>query len=147
MKKFQTLVFFLVVSLSVNAQVDPDLLDTPPPKAEEVEEPKTVLTFVEQMPEFEGGQQALMNFISKNMVYPQSAVEDQIEGRVYLNFVVSSTGEVEDIRVSRSVPGGEALNKEAIRVIKLTNGKWIPGKQLGKTVNVAFTLPIVFKLD
>ena len=147
MKKLQALVFLFAVSLSMNAQVDPDSLDAPPPKVEEVEEPKTVLTLVEQMPEFEGGQQALMNFISKNMVYPSSAVDDEIQGRVYLKFVVSSTGSLEDIQVIRGVPGGEALHKEAIRVIKLTNGKWNPGKQNGKAVNVAFTLPIVFKLD
>jgi len=148
MKNFQLLPFFFAASLSLSAQVDPDFLNPPPPpKVEEVEEPKEVFTMVEQMPEFEGGQQALMNFISKNMVYPPSAIDDQIQGRVYLKFVVTSTGSLEDITVLRGVQGEEALHREAIRVIKLTNGKWIPGKQNGKAVNVAFTLPVVFKLD
>ncbi len=148
MKNFQLLPFFFAASLSLSAQVDPDFLNPlPPPKVEEVEESKEVFTMVEQMPEFEGGQQALMNFISKNMVHPPSAIDDQIQGRVYLKFVVTSTGSLEDITVLRGVQGGEALHREAIRVIKLTNGKWSPGKQNGKAVNVAFTLPVVFKLD
>jgi protein TonB len=147
MKIFQILLFFCASSFSLSAQVDPDFLNPPPPKVEEVEEPKTVFTMVEQMPEFEGGQQALMNFISKNMVYPSSAVDDEIQGRVYLKFVVTSTGSLEDIQVLRGIQGGEALHREAIRVIKLTKGKWIPGKQNGKAVSVAFTLPVVFKLQ
>ena len=147
MKKLQALVFFFAVSLSMTAQVDPDFLTPAPPKAEEVEEPKKVLTLAEQMPEFEGGQQALMNFISKNMIYPQSAIDDEIEGRVYVNFVVTSDGTLRDIAILRGVPGGEALNKEAMRVVKLTDGKWKPGSQKGKPVDVKFTLPIVFKLQ
>ena len=147
MKKLQTLVFFFAVSLSMNAQVDPDLMELPPPVIEPVDKPKNVQTIAEVMPEYEGGQAALMSFISKTMVYPQSAIDDEIQGKVYLGFVVSSTGLLEDIRVIRGVPGGEVLNKEAIRVIKLTDGKWKPGSQGGVYVNVNYTLPIVFHLQ
>jgi periplasmic protein TonB len=143
MKKLQTLLFLLVVSFSLSAQVDPDFLNPALP----TEKPKKVQPIAEVMPEYEGGQAALMNFISKTMVYPQNAIDDEIQGKVYLGFVVSSTGALEDIRVIRGVPGGEELNREAIRVIKLTNGKWKPGSQGGVYVNVNYTLPIVFHLQ
>ena len=143
MRKLQTLVFLFASSFSLSAQGNSDFLTPALP----VEKPKTVQTIAEVMPEYEGGQAALMNFISKTMVYPQSALDDEIQGKVYLGFVVSSTGSLEDIRVIRGVPGGEVLNKEAIRVIKLTDGKWKPGSQGGVYVNVNYTLPIVFHLQ
>jgi protein TonB len=143
MRKLQTLVFLFSSSFSLSAQGNSDFLTPALP----VEKPKTVQTIAEVMPEYEGGQAALMNFISKTMVYPQSALDDEIQGKVYLGFVVSSTGSLEDIRVIRGVPGGEVLNKEAIRVIKLTDGKWKPGSQGGVYVNVNYTLPIVFHLQ
>ncbi len=147
MKIFQVLLFLFASSFSLSAQVDPDLMELPPPVIEPVDKPKTVQTIAEVMPEYEGGQAALMNFISKTMVYPQNAIDNEIQGKVFLGFVVSSTGALEDIRVIRGVPGGEELNKEAIRVIKLTNGKWKPGSQGGVNVNVSYTLPIVFHLQ
>lgn len=143
MKIFQVLLFLLASSFSLSAQGNSDFLTPTLP----VEKPKTVQTIAEVMPEYEGGQAALMNFISKTMVYPQNAIDDEIQGKVYLGFVVSSTGALEDIRVIRGVPGGEELNKEAIRVIKLTDGKWKPGSQGGVYVNVNYTLPIVFHLQ
>lgn len=143
MKIFQVLLLLLASSFSLSAQGNSDFLTPTLP----VEKPKTVQTIAEVMPEYEGGQAALMNFISKTMVYPQNAIDDEIQGKVYLGFVVSSTGALEDIRVIRGVPGGEELNKEAIRVIKLTDGKWKPGSQGGVYVNVNYTLPIVFHLQ
>lgn len=142
MRIFQVLLFFFGSSFSLSAQ-NPDFLTPALP----VEKPKTVQTIAEVMPEYEGGQTALMNFISKTMVYPQSAIDDEIQGKVYLGFIVSSTGALEDIRLIRGVPGGEELNKEAIRVIKLTDGKWKPGSKGGVYVNVNYTLPIVFHLQ
>ena len=146
MKILQILFFSLATTFSTYAQVQKDDLPVPPPAAENEEQEKA-LTVAEQMPEFEGGQQALMSFISKNMIYPQSAIDDEIEGRVFVNFVVTSDGTLKDIAVLRGVQGGEALHKEAIRVVKLTDGKWKPGSQKGKPVNVKFTLPITFKLQ
>ncbi len=143
MKIFQVLLFFFATSFSLSAQENPDFLTPALP----TEKPKTVQTIAEVMPEYEGGQAALMNFISKTMVYPQNAIDDEIQGKVYLGFIVSSTGALEDIRVIRGVPGREELNKEAIRVIKLTDGKWKPGSQGGVYVNVNYTLPIVFHLQ
>lgn len=98
---------------------------------------------VEKMPEYPGGDKALMDFFFRNIRYPASAVEKKIQGRVTLRFVVNKTGNVENIEVIRGL--NEACDAEAIRVIKLMP-KWIPGVQKGENVSVYFTVPILFKL-
>lgn len=104
----------------------------------------TPLTVVEQMPQFPGGEQALMEYISKHIRYPQYAIENGIMGRVFVRFVVTATGEVTNVTVVRSLD--PTLDKEAIRVVQALP-KWIPGKQNGRNVPVYFTLPIMFRLQ
>jgi TonB family protein len=104
-----------------------------------------VFTIAEQMPEFEGGQEALMNFIRTNVRYPESAIEQDIQGKVFIEFVVYPNGELGQFKILRGVHS--LLDKEAMRVIKATAGKWKPGKQNGKPVAVVFRLPVVFKLQ
>ena len=77
------------------------------------------------------------------MKYPKIAEENGIEGRVMMQFIVRSTGEITDIKVARSVD--PSLDKEAIRVIS-SMPKWIPGKQGGEAVNVRYTMPLTFRL-
>lgn len=103
-----------------------------------------VFTMVEQMPEFEGGQEALMNFIRTNVRYPESAIEQEIQGKVFIEFVVYPNGELGQYRILRGVHS--LLDKEAMRVIKATAGKWKPGKQNGRPVAVVFRLPVAFVL-
>jgi protein TonB len=103
-----------------------------------------VFDFAEQMPVFEGGQEALMNFIRTNVRYPESAIEQEIQGKVFIEFVVYPNGELGQYRILRGVHS--LLDKEAMRVIKATAGKWKPGKQNGKPVAVVFRLPVVFVL-
>ena len=119
---------------------------SPPPEEQVVEDPEKVFTIVEQMPEFEGGNDALMSFISKNIVYPRNAVENEIQGTIYLTYVVGFDGSLSNIKLLKSVSGGTELNAEAIRILKLTEGKWKPGKQNGKPVNVQMSLPFKFTL-
>lgn len=142
-KSLISLLFLFVLAFSSSAQVS----DSPPPPPLDPMDENTVFSIVEQMPEYEGGQAELMNFISKNIVYPQNAIDNNIEGRVFVTFVVTSNGSLEQVKVLRGIPGGEELGKEAVRVVKLTNGKWKPGKQFGKPVSVQFNLPISFKLQ
>lgn len=104
----------------------------------------TPLIFVEQKPEFENGDKAMYAFLSKNIVYPTIARENGISGTVFVGFVVSKDGTIRNVEIKRGIGGG--CNEEAIRVIKLMP-KWKPGKQNGKAVNVAFTLPVKFRLD
>ncbi|MCK9639602.1 MAG: M56 family metallopeptidase [Prolixibacteraceae bacterium] len=102
-----------------------------------------VYKVVDQMPEFPGGNQALMTFIGKEVKYPADAVKAGIQGKVYVTFVVDKDGKVMTPNVIKSA--NPSLDKEALRVI----GKmptWIPGKQGGKNVAVEFTLPINFAL-
>lgn len=106
---------------------------------------KKVLKACEEMPEFEGGMDGLMKFLIQNTKYPEAAQKAGIEGYVVVSFTITKTGGVEDIELVRSVD--PALDAEAIRVVKATSGKWIPGKANGEDVNVKYTLPVSFKLS
>jgi len=97
---------------------------------------------VEQMPEYPGGSKALMEYISKSVRYPTSAMAKGIEGRVICSCIVNEEGRVTDVKVVASVDPD--LDKEAIRVIE-NMPDWIPGKQNGKGTPVRFTIPILFK--
>jgi len=99
--------------------------------------------FVEEMPTFPGGSEALLRLISVSIKYPQEAVDNGIQGRVTLRFVVSSDGSVKRVEILRGVH--PVLDKEAIRVVSALP-KWKPGKQNGKAVPVWFSVPVNFKL-
>ena len=99
---------------------------------------------VEQMPEFPGGMEALIDFLSSNVHYPENAVKNDVEGRVLVQFVIEKTGQIGDVKVVRSVD--EELDAEAVRVVK-SMPKFEPGRINGKAVAVWYTLPINFKLQ
>ena len=98
----------------------------------------------EDEPEFPGGMEALYKFIQDNVQYPQLALENGIEGKVYVTFVVEKDGSITNPRLLRDIGGG--CGQEAIRVVKMMP-KWTPGKQQGKTVRVQFNLPVTFTLS
>ena len=104
---------------------------------------KLVYTFVEQNPEFMGGDAELIKYIQKNLQYPQMERDNNIQGKVLLRFVILEDGTPSDIKIIRPVSPG--LDKEAIRLVK-NLPKFVPGRQQGKPVRVYFNLPIVFKL-
>lgn len=108
-----------------------------------VEENK-VFTAVEQMPQFPGGDAELMKHIQKNLKYPPVAMENNIQGRVVVQFVVTKTGKIGEVKVARG--RDPDLDKEAVRVVK-SLPDFIPGKMNGQSVNVWYTLPITFKLQ
>ena len=103
-----------------------------------------VFDVVEEQPSFPGGQGELMQWLSANINYPVTAVQNGVQGRVIVQFVVSKTGEISDIKVTRGVD--PSLDKEAVRVVSAMP-KWTPGRQGGKAVNVRYTLPVTFRLD
>lgn len=111
-----------------------------PPKEEE----NKIFDVVEEQPSFPGGAGALMQWLRDNINYPVIAAENGIEGRVTVQFVVSKTGAISDVRVARSVD--PSLDKEAVRVVS-SMPNWTPGKQNGSAVNVRYTLPVTFKLQ
>lgn len=112
----------------------------PSPKKVKEAEP---LSFVEQMPTYPGGEQAMKQFISKNLTYPKKAAEMGISGKVFVQFEVDEKGNINNVKVIRGIGGG--CDEEAIRIIKLM-GKWNPAKQSGKPVMSKFTIPIIFTL-
>ena len=103
-----------------------------------------VFQVVEQMPEFPGGMDKLMEYLSKNIKYPSIALENNIQGRVIVEFVVNKDGSIVEPKVMRSVD--TSLDNEAMRVIK-SMPKWNPGKQRGKAVRVRYTVPVLFRLQ
>ena len=104
----------------------------------------TVYQVVEQMPQFPGGEKALMEYIGKNIVYPVEAKEKEIQGRVFINFVIEKDGSVSNVKVLRGIGGG--CDEEAVRAVS-SLPKWKPGIQKGKPVRVSYQIPILFKLD
>ncbi|MBO4810178.1 MAG: energy transducer TonB [Prevotella sp.] len=113
-------------------------------KVEQKEEETKVFEVVEQMPQFPGGDAALMQYLSTHIKYPVVAEENGIQGRVVCTFVVERDGSITDVRVVKSVD--PSLDKEAVRVIK-SMPKWIPGKQNGSAVRVKYTVPVTFRLQ
>jgi protein TonB len=99
--------------------------------------------FVQEMPEFPGGEGEMQRFLSDNIQYPADASQNGIQGTVYAQFVVDSKGNITDVKILRGIGGG--CDEEASRIIKMMP-KWHPGRQNGKTVRVLFNMPIIFKL-
>ena len=102
-----------------------------------------VFDVVEVMPQFPGGQIAMLQYIMKNMKYPEQAMKEGIQGRVAVRFIVEKDGSISDVKPILSVH--PLLNKEAVRVVE-SMPKWTPGKHNGKPVRVRFNLPVMFKL-
>lgn len=105
------------------------------------EEETPIFTVVEEMPSYPGGESARLKFLQDNIHFPAKAREADIDGTVFVSFVVDPTGKLDSIKVIRGIGGG--CDEEALRVINLMP-RWIPGKQAGKPVRVQFTMPIKF---
>ena len=105
---------------------------------------KAVFVVVEQIPEFPGGLEAMIKYLSENLNYPDSAKALGIQGTVYVSFIVNESGEVSDAQIKRGI-GGDC-DKEALRAIK-SMPAWLPGLKKGKPVRVQLVIPVVFKLD
>lgn len=104
----------------------------------------TVFEVVEQMPEYPGGMSAMMAFIGKNIKYPVAAQKAKIQGRVVIQFIVNTEGDIISPKVLRSAD--PLLDAEAIRLTTIMP-KWKPGIQKGQAVNVKYAVPIMFRLQ
>lgn len=130
MKRFFSVIcFFFMMALPMNAQS---------------ESSTKVYYEVDEMPSFPGGLNGLMTFLAQNMVYPVTAQENGVQGRVTVSFVVETDGSITDVEVARSVD--PFLDREAMRIVKAMP-KWTPGKKDGKPVRVKYTIPVVFRLQ
>jgi len=128
--------FLALISARLSAQTPPKDIPDMPANAR-------VFAFVENAPEFPGGDAALIKFLQEHIVYPKKAYRKNIQGKVMIRFIVDELGRVQDVTVARSVD--PQLDAEAVRVVSiLPNFK--PGYQQGKPVKVYFNLPINFKI-
>ena len=97
----------------------------------------------EQMPIFEGGDAALLKYLTDSVKYPESAKKHGVQGRVVIGFIVEKDGSLTDVKVLRHVD--IALDAEALRVVK-GMPKWIPGCQDEQLVRVRYNVPVSFRL-
>lgn len=106
-------------------------------------EAEKVYDQVDQPPEFPGGTPALLKYISETLDYQPQGMECGMPGRVIVQFVVTSTGEVKDAKVMRGI--NATVDKQALEVVEKMP-RWIPGRLGGKAVNARYTIPITFGL-
>ncbi len=133
------------IDIDVEADDETEMEEYIPPDDddEEIVEAE-IFTVVEAMPEFPGGMAKLMGYLGNNIKYPPFAKETNIQGRVFINFVVEPDGKISNVKVLRGIGGG--CDEEAIRVVE-SMPKWKPGMQRGKPVRVSYNLPVKFTLQ
>lgn len=133
------------IDIDVEADDETEMEEYIPPEDddEEIVEAE-IFTVVEAMPEFPGGMAKLMGYLGSNIKYPPFAKETNIQGRVFINFVVEPNGSISNVKVLRGIGGG--CDEEAIRVVEAMP-KWKPGMQRGKPVRVSYNLPVKFTLQ
>ena len=112
--------------------------------AQTVVEDDAIFVVAENAPEFPGGEDSLYAYIARNIVYPEAAKKEKIEGRVFVTFIVEKDGQVSSVKLLRDIGGG--CGEEAIRVVK-SMPKWKPGTQRGKPVRFQFNMPVSFGLQ
>ncbi|GAB3299932.1 TonB family protein [Hymenobacter tenuis] len=123
-----------------------DRIAPPPP-------PQLVYTYVEQMPEYAGGQEQLLRDIAKQVTYPAAAKAAGLEGRVFVKFIVAEDGSIQAVHLQKGIPApkgqeaaAKALDEAALAAVKSLNGRWTPGRQDSKPAAVFYTVPISFAL-
>ena len=127
----------------------------PPPSAQAAQTPapaeiskktetgKDLFVVVEELPQFKGGNEALMSWMIANMQYPEEARKNGITGKVFVSFLISSSGRIQNVEVTKTVH--PLLDAEAKRLVSIMPD-WKPGTQAGKPVDVSYQMPVEFKL-
>lgn len=129
--------FFLFSCKNSNNTSEAQNLETKDKQAQEE-------IIVDKMPEFKGGQEAMMKFVVENVKYPEEAKKNGVQGKVFISFTVTKTGKLENIKVLKNL--NDLLDAEALRVVS-SMPDWVPGVSKGSAVDVEITLPIMFKLS
>ncbi len=127
--------------VDVDEDFEVDLSDL---NMEEEDTGDQIFMIVENMPEFPGGDAALIKYITSHVNYPVICQENGVQGRVSVSFVINEKGEVTNVKAYRG--NDPNLEREAIRVVQ-SLPKWKPGKQRGRPVKVSYTVPVVFRLQ
>lgn len=136
--------------LSLNPVSNPvPVQETPAPQTNDsavelpVSRPVAPRDFADVMPQFPGGSAALRAYLDSETRYPEQARENELEGKVYIQFVVGTDGSLSDIRLARGI--GFGCDEEALRLVR-SMPAWVPGSHQGTTQPVRYTLPIIFVL-
>jgi protein TonB len=151
MKKTLLIALFILPMLVVHAQQPTPKNPKDPDSAIQINQPMKVVEIsanaifikVEHEPEFPGGTEKLYQYLEKNLRYPSAAKENNIQGKVFVTFVVEKDGSLTGIKVKKSL--SRETDAEAIRLIQ-ASPKWNPGVLNGRAVRVQYTLPVVFAL-
>lgn len=129
----------------------PVVTDVPPPPPDDAYDDTTkkaaeeeIVAIPEQQAHFPGGEIAMREYLNKNLRYPQMAKEANIEGKVYISFLVGTDGSISDVTVMR--PVHPSLDNEALRVIK-SMPDWVPAENHGKKVREKMIIPVHFSLE
>ena len=112
--------------------------------AQTADKQEEVFVVADEMPSFEGGQKSLMETIYKNIVYPQDAIDDGIEGKVIIRFIINKEGKPTQITVSKGL--SPSIDKVALAAVNKLP-KFTPGKKGGNPVSVWYAIPINFKIN
>lgn len=104
-----------------------------------------ILVIVDEPPSFVGGTAQMNHYFAKNMKYPERAIKEEIQGKVYIRFVVEEDGRPTQVMVMRGITDCPECDVEAVRLIRQMP-KWEPGKINGKAVKSYYTIPVTFKL-
>ncbi len=128
------------VTDSIQAVLQDSVVDT----AAQAADDDVIFDKPDQMPEYPGGIQAVINYLATNIKYPQQAHKKKIQGRVIVEFVVDKEGNVVECKAKRKVH--PLLDAEAIRVVEAMP-KWTPGTLNGEPVRVRYMIPVVFRLN
>lgn len=116
----------------------------PPPRESSRVQQAEIIDFPDVEASFPGGTGAMIEWIKKNLIYPQKAIDEGKQGRVYLSFVVEKTGEISNVKVMRGL--SKELDKEAIRLVQAMP-RWIPGEVARKKVRMRCRIPITFTFE
>jgi periplasmic protein TonB len=127
----------------VTQEGDEGAVELPPEPVVEDPGDNQIYTFVQEFPTFPGGEGAMAAYLRKHINYPPIARENNIQGKVFINFVVDKEGNIKDVKVLRGI--GYGCDEEAVRVVKQMP-PWKPGKQNGRSVPVSLNVPINFTL-
>ncbi|MBL7943552.1 MAG: energy transducer TonB [Flavobacteriales bacterium] len=130
----------LVVTSDSLVEIASDTTDKPMAAPED-----SVFVNPEEPAQFPGGMDAWMRFLFAQMVYPPEAMDDGVQGTIWVEFTVLTTGKLDNIHIKKSVEKGAPLEKEALRVVNLSPD-WTPGKFNGVPVNMPMVVPIKFVL-
>lgn len=142
MQHLMAIVFALMLVLPAMAQNSKK--PYPPTPKLPAQQKNGVYTLLEDQPAFPGGANAFMKYISQNIKYPKTDMENNVQGRVVAQFVVERDGSLTEIKAVRAP--SKAMGDEAIRVLK-RSPKWKPGKVKGKAVRAMYTVPVTFTLE